>query len=143
MYKNILHATDLAKDHFYMCEQAANLANKLQARLYIMHIIEPPTSLQIAQGLGFTEIYNPSDAKENAISILKMIGESLNIPVESQFVEIGSIKQHVVDKVQELECNLVVIGHRSQNNLPEFLESTAHLVVNDAPCDVLTINSLK
>lgn len=141
MYKNILHATDLAKDHFYMCEQAAKLAEKLSAKLFIMHVIEPPVSLQIAQGLGFTEIYNPCEAEKNAISILQMIGESLDIPTSQQFVEIGSIKQHVIDKAKDLECNLIIIGHHTQHKLPGFLESTARLMINDSPCDVLTINS--
>lgn len=140
MYKNILHATDLAENHFYMCEKSASLAESLNANLFIMHVIEPPTSLQIAQGLGFAEIYNPQDAKENAIAILKMIGEALNISASQQFVEVGNIKQLVLAKALELECNLIIIGKHSTNSLPEFLESSAHLMINNAPCDVLTIN---
>ncbi|OGV35375.1 MAG: universal stress protein UspA [Legionellales bacterium RIFCSPHIGHO2_12_FULL_35_11] len=140
MYKNILHATDLSKDHFKMCAQARQIANELNANLFLIHVIESPTSLQIAQGLGFTEIYNPVDEKANAESILKIIGESLDIPVENQIVTIGSIKQNVIKIAQELECNLIIIGRHAHKNIPEFLDSTAHLVINNAPCHVLTIS---
>jgi nucleotide-binding universal stress UspA family protein len=141
MYKTILHATDLAENHFYMCEQANKLAKSLNANLYILHVIEPPASLQIAQGLGFTEIYNPAEAKKNATEVLAIIGESLNLSPNQQFVEIGSIKQHVLGKISELDCGLVILGRQTPNNIPEFLESTAHLVMKDSPCDVLTINA--
>ena len=51
MYANILLATDLSENHFEMCRQAADIAACFQAKLFLMHVIEPPARLQIAQGL--------------------------------------------------------------------------------------------
>ena len=52
MYKTILHATDLNDTHFELCEQAVRVADHFKARLYLIHVIETSTSLQLAQGLG-------------------------------------------------------------------------------------------
>ena len=140
MYKIILHITDLAENHFDMCRKAAKFAHEINAILFVMHVIESPPSLQIAQGLGFTEIYNPNVAAQNAKEILSIIGESLNIPKDRQIIEIGSIKQHVLNKVNELCCDLIIIGKHTNNKLPEFLTNSAHYIMDTASCDILTIS---
>ena len=123
MYKNILHATDLSENHFGYCEKALQIAKSLNAKLYIMHVIESPGSLQLAQGLGFAEMYNPSEALASASQVLKIIGESLNLPEEQLFAEVGSIKEHVLKKVIELNCNLIIIGRHEATKLPEFFQN--------------------
>lgn len=139
MYTNILLATDLSENHFQMCRQAADLAACFHGKLFLLHVIEPPASLQLAQGLGFADIGLP--LKDNAEAVLRTLGDALNIPIEQQFVEIGSIKMHVLEKVNELACNLIIIGSHTPSSLPAFLGSTAHAVVHHAPCDVLTLRS--
>lgn len=137
MYKNILHATDLSENHFDMCKQAVEIAKCFHAKLFILHVIEPPASLQLAQGLGFAEFDYP--VKDDAQEVMRTIGDALKIPIKQQFVEIGSIKMQVLKKVKELCCDLIIIGSHSPNTLPAFLGSTAHAVVHHAECDVLTL----
>ncbi len=137
MYTTILYATDLSENHFKMCQKAADIATHFHAKLYLMHVIEPPATLQLAQGLGFAEFDRP--IKADAETVMRTLGEALNIPVDQQFVEIGSIKTHVLSKADALDCNLIIIGSHAKSNIPEFLGSTAHAVVNHAPCDVLTL----
>ena len=74
MYTHILHATDLSETHFELCEQAAALSNKLGACLYLIHVIEAPASLQIAQGLGFAEIGKP--VKDDAEVVMQVLGDA-------------------------------------------------------------------
>lgn len=139
MYTNILFATDLLNEHVHLAEKAASIAKQLNAKLYLLHVIELPTSILIAQGLGFTELANPS--KEDAQTVLSLLGENLLIPVEQQFVEIGSVKEHVLNKAKDLNCQLIIIGSHSIMGLPSILGSTAHAVVNHAHCDVLTLRA--
>ena len=139
MYTHILHATDLNEHHYAMCQQALNIAKKFHAKLYLLHVIEQPLSLQVAQGLGFAEFDSPSPIKNDAQMVMSTLGDALNIPVEQQFVEIGSIKQHVLNKAEALGCDLIIIGSHTPSNLPAFLGSTAHAVVHAAHCDVLTL----
>ncbi|HHF7344018.1 MULTISPECIES: universal stress protein [Legionella] len=139
MYTSILHATDLSENHFDMCKQAVKIAHLFGATLHLLHVIEPPPSLQLAQGLGFAEFDSP--VKDDAQAVMNVLGEALGIPPEQQHVEIGSIKMNVLDKVKALGCGLIIIGSHSPNALPAFLGSTAHAVVHHAPCDVLTIRN--
>lgn len=137
MYTTILHATDLSENHFDICKQAVEIASRFGAPLHLLHVIEPPSTLQIAQGLGFAEVATP--AKEDAQTVLKLLGETFNIPGQQQHVEIGSTKKQILNKVVELGADLIIIGSHTPNAFPAFLGSTAHAVVHHAPCDVLTL----
>ncbi len=137
MYTRILLATDLNENHFAMCQQAVAIAKRFHARLFLLHVIEPPVTLQLAQGLGFAEFDSP--IKGDAETVLAALGDALDIPSEQQFVEIGSIKTHVLDKAAALGCTLIMVGAHTPSKLPTFLGSTAHEIIRDAPCDVLTL----
>ena len=102
MYTHILFATDLLNQHNHLTKKAALIAKQLNATLYLLHVIEMPTSYQLAQGLGFTELANP--AKDDAQTVLSLIGDNFNIPESQQFVEIGSVREIIFNKVQELNC---------------------------------------
>ncbi len=136
MYTNILCATDLSVEHNHFTEKAASIAKQLHAKIYLLHVIELPASIQIAQGLGFTELGYP--VKDDAQTVLSLLGESLGIPKKQLLVEIGSVKEHIFNKVTELNCQLIILGY-SNTGLSHILGSTAHAVVNHAPCDVLTL----
>lgn len=140
MYTAILHATDLADNHFAMCQKALAIAKRFDAHLYLLHVLETPASIQLAQGLGFAEIQDPTDVLEDAKAVMNLIGETLKIPQKHLFVEKGSIKQQVFDKVNELNCELIIIGHHTPSSIPVYLGSTAQSIVHEAHCDVLTVS---
>lgn len=127
----------MLKEHNHLTEKAIAIAKQFNAKLYLLHVIELPASFQLAQGLGFTELANP--AKDDAQTVLALIGENFNIPREQQFVEVGSVKEHIFSKVKELNCQLIIIGSHSSSGLHSFLGSTANAAVNHAPCDVITL----
>lgn len=137
MYNSILFATDLSNEHFHLTKKAADFAKQMQAKLYLLHVIELPTSVQLAQGLGFAELTNP--VPDDAQAVLTTIGDSINIPNEQLFVEIGSVSDHIFSKVKQLNCDLIIIGSHTPLGIASFLGSTAHATVNRAPCDVLTL----
>lgn len=137
MYQNILFATDLLNEHRHITDKAALIAKQFKATLYLLHVIELPASVQLAQGLGFAELVKP--AKDDAKTVLSLIGDAIKVPVSRQFIEIGSVKEHIFHKAKELNCQLVVIGSHSTTGLNSLLGSTAHAVVNHAPFDVITL----
>jgi universal stress protein A len=137
MYTNILYATDLSAEHSHLTEKAANIAKQFHAKLYLLHVIELPTSVQLAQSLGFAELGNP--VKDDAQTVLSLIGESVNVSQAQQFVEVGSVKEHIFNKAKELDCQLIIVGSHSSTGMSAILGSTAHATVHHAPCDVLTL----
>ena len=139
MYSCILHATDLSEDHFAMCQQAVKIANCFGASLHLLYVLEPPPSLQLAQGLGFAEFDSP--VKEDAQAVMAVVGEAINIPTAQQHVAVGSIKMHILEQAKALGAELIIVGSHTPNTLPPLLGSTTHAIINHAHCDVLTIRS--
>lgn len=137
MYNNILHATDLREEHFHISEKAKAIADYFKAKLYLLHVIELPASVQLAQGLGFTELSHP--VKDDALTVIELLGEALGVPKKQQMVEIGSVAEHMFKKVRELNCNLIIIGSHTTEHFATFLGSTASATVHHAPCDVMTL----
>lgn len=138
MRVTILHATDLSENHFKMCERAVDIAKRFNAKLYLLHVLETPSSMILAQGLGFTEIENPEPLVEDAKSVMAVLGETFGIPKSQLLVELGSAKLHIVQKAQDLACQMVIIGHHS-NSKSMILGNTARGIVDEAFCDVLTL----
>lgn len=137
MRSTILHATDLSENHFRMCERAVDIAKRFKAKLYLLHVLETPSSMILAQGLGFTEIENPDPLREDAQAVMKVLGETLNIPKKQLLVEIGSPKVHVLQKIIDLGCQMLIIGHHSNNN--SVLANTTRSIIDEVTCDVLTL----
>lgn len=139
MYSTILHATDLSQHHYNICEQAVNIAKRFDAKLYLLHVMQPPASLQIAQGLGFAEFDAP--VKEDAQIVMNVLGETFEIPQEQLLVDVGSIKHTILNKAKSLNCGLIIIGSHTPTHLPPFLGSTAYSIIHHAECDVLTLRA--
>ena len=139
VYRNILHLTDLTEKHYAVCEKSVAIAKKFNAKLYLLHVIELPPTLQLAQGLGFAEFSSPTQIKADAIAVMKSLGEALNIPLKQQYVEIGSIKVCVLKLLKDLDCDLMIVGNHTANYLPTFLDNSAYDAAQKSPSDVLTI----
>jgi len=139
VYSTILHATDLSQHHYNICQQAVNIAKRFDAKLYLLHVMQPPASLQIAQGLGFAELDAP--IKEEAQIVMNLLGETFEIPEEQLLVEVGSIKHTILNQSKSLNCGLIIIGSHTPTHLPPFLGSTAYSIIHNAECDVLTLRT--
>ena len=139
MYKNILHLTDLTTQHYLMCEKAMKIAQQFQAQLHLLHVIELPPTLQLAQGLGCAEFDSPISIKDDAVTVMKTLGEALNIPESQQYVEIGSVQTEALRLIQSLDCEMLIIGHNVAHYLPTFLDRNVQNVAQQSQCDVLTI----
>ncbi len=140
MYKNILHATDLNETHFHISEKAKAIAEHFNAKLYLLHVIELPASIQLAQSLGFAELAHPS--KEDAMTVMQTLGDAIQVPIEQQFIEIGAASDHIFKKAKAFNCDLIIIGSHSTEGFSSYLGSTASATVHHAPCDVLTLRNV-
>lgn len=136
MRPTIIHATDLSENHYKMCERAVDMAERFKAKLYLIHVLETPPSMVLAQGLGFTEIENPEPLLEDAIAVMGILGETFAIPKKQLLVETGSPKLHILQKANDLDAQMIIIGHHSSKGL---LGNTAQAIIHEADCDVFVM----
>ncbi len=140
MYHTLLFTTDLLEGAERLCEQAVLFAKQFNAKLYILHVVEPPITAQYAQALGFAEMIEPPT--EAAKAVLDTLADANNIKADYRIIKVGSASHQIIETAKMLFCDAIIIGsHASHNPLPEFLGRTAEKVMHSAPCDVITLKN--
>jgi universal stress protein A len=133
-YHHLLLATDLIADDDPSLKKAASLAHAFNAKLSILHVVEPiPAYAEI------TPMNVEEEMVEHSKAELARIGKILSVASQDQHVRIGATKHEIIDLAKELKVDLIVLGSHGRHGLSLLLGSTANAVVHGAPCDVLTI----
>lgn len=134
MYKHVLLTTDLSQDSEIAADKAFELANLYQAKLSILHIIEPIPSY------GYIEISELEDARREEVnqSLVQLAGK-IQVPALNQHIEVGLTKHQILRKARELQADLIVVGSHSHHGLARLLGSTANAILHNAECDVLVV----
>ncbi len=136
LYQHILLAVDLAETGSEPAEKALAIARTSDARLSLIHVIEPTPSYGTPGGL----IDVLGAIKERAMAEVDKFCEDTHMPEGGvRRVEIGSVKSQILWTAKELEVDLIVLGSHSRYGLARLLGSTASAVLHGAPCDVLTV----
>lgn len=139
MFQRLLFATDLLEGSHKVSLEAKHIAEKFEAELYIMHVVESPLSAQYAQALGFAELVNPP--LDNAQMVLSTLADELDIPQSHQIICQGRAGHQIIEKAKALSIDAIIIGSHSVHALPQFLGSTANTIVHKAHCDVITLRT--
>lgn len=138
MYQSLLFATDLLEGSNRLAKKAQQIADKFQAKLYLLHVVEPPISTQYAQALGFAEMINPPTG--DASIVLDTLAETINIPSEQRIIQVGRASYQILEQAKELAVDgIIIASHASHNPLPQVLGSTAQKITQSASCDVITL----
>lgn len=133
-YQRILLATDFSDHNQAPIEQADLLTANLNAKLTIIHVIEPIPAYgyQVGDDLESTII-------DSAKHQLTVIGQQLNLADDHIHLKFGSVKKQVLTLADELNCDLIIIGSHGRHGLNHLLGSSAQSIVHHAKCDVLTV----
>jgi nucleotide-binding universal stress UspA family protein len=134
--RRILFATDFTPESLAAAPFAFSFAQEHQAKLFLLHVVERP-ELDYARDPQRNLQYLASELKA-------LIPEDADLWCEPEvLVEFGPAADRILDLSQELAADLIVMGVRrakdqlfASSHLPV---TTAHKVVCDAPCPVLTV----
>ncbi|WP_163560148.1 universal stress protein [Halomonas sp. NO4] len=136
-YRHILVAVDLTKDSQKVLERALQIAERNQAKLSIMHTLEP---LGFAYGgdipMDLTSIQDQLD--EHAKQRLAEIADA-HVTKENQHVVVGMPDTEIHRFAEEHNVDLIVVGSHGRHGFALLLGSTSTGVLHGAQCDVLAV----
>jgi universal stress protein A len=139
-YKHILLAVDFFENDAIVSNRAKELADRYQARLSIIHVLD---SMPITDsGYGLELPFNFDLAAElmaAAKNKLTKLAKQLNIDETGIWLETGSPKQEIIRIANENRVDLIVVGSHGRHGLALLLGSTANSVLHHAQCDVLAV----
>ena len=139
-YKHILLAVDFYEYSEGVVNRAKDLANKFQAKLSMIHVVD---SLPITDaGYGADMPFNMDLTEElmtGARKRLDKLAEKLAVTEDRLWLEMGSPKTEIIRVAEENKVDLIVIGSHGRHGLALLLGSTANGVLHHATCDVLAV----
>ncbi len=142
--KRILFATDFSDNSKYALTFAISFAQKYDAMLYILHVIQQPSyPLGMYAEISFDAMdkfsQSISDAVEKEMQALKEKDLKAYPKYECMIVH-GTPFLEILRTAKEKNVELIVVGTHGRTGLDHVLfGSTAEKVVRRAPCPVLSV----
>jgi universal stress protein A len=142
-YRHILLAVDYSAQSEYVASKAKALAERYQAQLSIIHVLDnipmPDTNygsvIPINEDTGY-------DLLEIEKAKLIELSKRLAIDDDNQWLVWGVPNQEIVQIATQQKVDLIVLGSHGRHGLALLLGSTANSVLHHAQCDVLAVRLL-
>jgi len=134
-FAHILFATDFSPESVAAAPYALSLAAEYRAQLTLLHVV-------VEMKVG--DLVQPSEVMASDTRLLRNL-----VPPEAEWcvpeyvVERGPASERILDVAARRGANLIVLGVRRPSGFPgaatHLLIATAHKVVSEAHCPVLTV----
>jgi|GEM_PF-1072558 len=137
---NILAAVDFDE---YLCQiarTAVQFAQMFGGRLHFLHVNDPMAGTpSLVAGSIHTRAHTAEELEER---VSAHVPSELLSSVNSAFiVEKGDIVKTIIEKAEELEVDLIVIGNPSESSVLRFFTSpTEDGVLHQATCDIYAVS---
>jgi universal stress protein A len=139
-YKHILLAADFSEHGEDVANRAKELAERYQAKLSIVHVMDNLLITDAAYGSTIPfDLDLTAELMAAAKKRLANLAEKLNIPEDSRWIETGSPKLEIIRVAEENKVDLIVVGSHGRHGFALLLGSTANGVLHHALCDVLAV----
>ena len=139
-YAHILMAIDFTKSGEQILAKALDIAERNNAKLSILHVVEYTLPLDYANDpMIINWAVNDNETLEQAKKSLKKFSKQHNLKNVDLNVEFGRPKQVISQFVKDQQCDLVIMGSHGRHGISLLLGSTANAVLHAMPCDILTL----
>lgn len=144
LYKNVLCGLNIEDDNstdsmMEIVSVALALAGQNRNQLHIAHVCDPPVT-GYGEGIGHHHPMTEARVRQNIYPRLKQILDSHQLPARQGHIIFGSTTAAMHQLARDLGCDLIVIGHHQRSILSRLLGSTTHNILQEAPCDILTVS---
>jgi universal stress protein A len=139
-YQHILLAVDYSEHGDYVAVKARSLANKYQAKLSIIHVLDnipmPDTNYGTVIPLNIDSSYVLLEAEK---AKLMQLGDQMHVDSANRWLVWGVPKQEIIQIAGQEQVDLIVVGSHGRHGLALLLGSTANSILQYASCDVMAI----
>ncbi len=139
-YQHILLAVDYSEHGATAARRAKNLAEKYQAKLSLIHVLDnipmPDTGYGTVIPLTEDSGYELLEAEKTK---LMQIGDRMDVAQDNRWMVWGGPKQELVQLAEREQVDLIVVGSHGRHGLSLLLGSTANSVLHYAKCDVMAV----
>lgn len=141
MYRYIMACLDFSEAADKVLTQARETARHHQAQLIMLHVVEyiPPLEFTGDATALPHWVIDEEELRENARHHLERIAQQNNCADLERIVVSGVPHHEIIRVIEEQKIDLLVIGSHGRHGLQRLLGSTAHALVNLAPCDLLMV----
>ena len=135
MFTRILCPIDFNGNSFNALRTAARLAQRDQAKLYLLHVVAHTDTVVISAPLI------EARTRENAAEELRKLAERELAGVEHEsLVRFGHPAAEILEAEREIDADLVVMATHGRVGVPRvFLGSVTEKVVRESSCPVLVV----
>jgi nucleotide-binding universal stress UspA family protein len=145
MYQKILIAVDGSATSDSALEEAIKLAQLLDSRIAIMHVLEDVLYWIEENYIDYAELQASIKASgEKMLAKAEMLAQQAGVAAETKLVEAvgGRVASIVVAEAECWQAELIVIGTHGRSGISRLLlGSVAENVVRSAPMPVLLIRN--
>lgn len=140
--RSILCPVDFSEHSRAALEYAADITRRFDARLTLLHVIEP-VLYPVAYGLPpVTSVDYESVARESATKSLEQLAASLSGLSPTTKIDTGAASQRICELAKSENHDLIVLATHGYTGLKHlFMGSTAERVVRHAHCAVMVVKS--
>lgn len=146
--RSVLVPVDLSEATGHLLRYAAALTTMLDARMNVLHVVEPIPVLDTFSGAMTLRDMVPDMKKHSAAELQKMLDRvDMGFDVDGDqygvFVDEGHAASTIVDRSKREKTDLIIIGRRGRSAIERFfVGSVTERVVRHAPCPVLVVDTM-
>ena len=139
-YQHVLLAVDYTKHSVYVAEKARVLANKYQAKLSVIHVLDniPMPDTNYGTLIALDQISADELLEAEKIKFMEL-GDQLAIDVVNRWMVWGIPTQEIINIADQEQVDLIIVGSHGRHGLALLLGSTANSVLHHAKCDVMAV----
>lgn len=141
VYRQLLACIDLSPLSGHVLARARELAAREAEGLKVLHVVDHRPLPDLDYGLGTLPGFEMDleSAMESARSRLDRLLAEQGMGGLDHEVVAGIPQTEIIRTAEELPADLIILGSTDRTGLGRLLGSTAHSVLNHAPCDVLAV----
>jgi universal stress protein A len=143
-YQHVLVAVDYTKHSVYVAEKARVLANKYQAKLSVIHVLDniPMPDTNYGTVIALDQIAPDELLEAEKIKFMEL-GDQLAIDVVNRWMVWGIPTQEIINIADQEQVDLIIVGSHGRHGLALLLGSTANSVLHHAKCDVMAVRLIE